>query len=72
MIVRAIGAGQRSVEHGDPTAGRAGQGGGRAPEGRDDHAEGIGRARGGLLLVGMAAEDLEDRIARICLRTSAG
>ena len=36
------------------------------PEGRDDHAEGVGRARGGFLGVGMAAENLEDRVARIC------
>ena len=62
----AIGAGKRGVEDGDPAAGRAGQRGGRAARGRDDDAEGVGRARRGFLGVGVAAENLEDRVARIC------
>ena len=36
-----------------------------AAQGRDDDAEGVGRARRRLLGVGVAAEDLEDRVARI-------
>ena len=43
----------------------AGQRGGHAAEGRDDDAERVGSARGRLLGVGVAAEDLEDRVARI-------
>ena len=59
----AGGAGQPGVEDGDPAARRAGERGGRAAEGRDDDAQGVGQARRRLLGVGVAAEDLEDRLA---------
>ena len=65
VIVGAVGAGQRGVEHGDPAAGRARQCGRHAAQGRDDDAEGVGRARGRYVGVGVAAEDLEDRVAGI-------
>ena len=48
---------------------RAGQRGGRAAQGRDDDAERSGGPRG-LLGVGVAAEDLEDRVARIVAAVS--
>ena len=59
----AGGAIELGIQDGDAAARRAGQRGDLATQRGDDHAQGVGQARRRGFGVGVAAEDLEDRLA---------